>query len=343
MSLSRREPHSSRQSRRHQSSQSCLPWRTTQLAAALSQVCRDRASTSLAYRSSRPILLASASSCSARLSPASAGWRSWPMSAILAPCLNWPRFRRPPARSALRSLRSKSGERRISPPPSRRSTAAWTHFISRPMRSYPPTGFASTPWLSPRDCRRCTVCGRMSNGRSDVLWSELHGPVPARRGVSRQDFAWGEARRHPRRTADQIRSCNQSDHREGAWPRSAADAARARRRGDRMKRREFMTLLGGAAAAWPLAARAQQTARLPRIGILWPNPVTASGHFVDAFRQGLGELGYVEGRNMTIEFRTAEGTMERLPDLAAELVRLPVEVILTATSPTIRAAQQATR
>src|SRR5215472_8367120 len=68
MSLSRREPHSSRQSRRHQSSQSCLPWRTTQLAAALSQVCRDRAATSLAYRSSRPILLASASNCSARLS-----------------------------------------------------------------------------------------------------------------------------------------------------------------------------------------------------------------------------------------------------------------------------------
>jgi hypothetical protein len=75
----------------------------------------------------------------------------------------------------------------------------------------------------------------------------------------------------------------------------------------------------GAAVAWPLAARAEQPARLPRIGILWPNPVTASGHFVDAFRQGLGELGYVEGRNMTIEFRTAEGTMERLPDLAAEL------------------------
>src|SRR5215469_8083757 len=116
MSLSRREPHFSRQSRRHQSSQSCLPWRTTQLAAALSQVCRERAATSLAYRSSRPILLASASNCSARLSPTSAAWRSWPMSAIQAPCLNWPRFRRPPARSALRSLRSKSGERRISPP-----------------------------------------------------------------------------------------------------------------------------------------------------------------------------------------------------------------------------------
>src|SRR5262245_53181522 len=226
-------------------SQSCLPWRTTQLAAALSQVCRDRAATSLAYRSSRPILLASASNCSARLSPTSAGWRSWPMSAILAPCLNWPRFRRPPARSALRSLRSKSGERRISPPPSRRSTAAWTHFISRPMRSYPPTGFASTPWHAD-DAQCAGVC---RSGRSDVLWSELHGPVPARRGVSRQDFAWGEARRHPRRTADQIRSCNQSDHREGARPRNSTNAAGTRRRGDRMKRREFMTLLGSAAAA----------------------------------------------------------------------------------------------
>jgi putative ABC transport system substrate-binding protein len=108
------------------------------------------------------------------------------------------------------------------------------------------------------------------------------------------------------------------------------------------KRREFITLLGGA-TAWPLAARAQQLAKLPRIGILWPNPLAASGHLVDAFRQGLSELGYVEGHNMMIEFRSAEGRMERLPDLAAELVRLPVDVIQTATSPTIRAAQQATR
>jgi putative ABC transport system substrate-binding protein len=108
------------------------------------------------------------------------------------------------------------------------------------------------------------------------------------------------------------------------------------------RRREFITLLGGA-TAWPLAARAQQLAKLPRIGILWPNPLAASGHLVDAFRQGLSELGYVEGQNMMIEFRSAEGRMERLPDLAAELVRLSVDVIQTATSPTIRAAQQATR
>ena len=107
-----------------------------------------------------------------------------------------------------------------------------------------------------------------------------------------------------------------------------------------MKRREFITLLGGA-AAWPLAARAQQ-AKPPRIGILWPSPLSSSGHFLDAFRQGLHELGYVEGENMTIEFRSAEGQFERLPDLAAELVHLPVTVIQAATSPTIRAAQQAT-
>jgi putative tryptophan/tyrosine transport system substrate-binding protein len=109
-----------------------------------------------------------------------------------------------------------------------------------------------------------------------------------------------------------------------------------------MRRRAFITLIGGV-AAWPLGARAQQPGRLPRIGILWPNPLAASGHLVAAFRQGLTDLGYVEGQNMTIDFRSAEGMVERLPDLAAELVRLPVDVILTATSPTIRAAQHATR
>jgi len=112
---------------------------------------------------------------------------------------------------------------------------------------------------------------------------------------------------------------------------------------NQLKRREFITLLSGAAAAWPLAARAQQPVRLPRIGILWPNPRAASGHFVDAFLQGLRELGYVDGHNVIIEYRSAEGRAERLPEVAAELVNLPVDVIQTATSPTIRAAQHATR
>jgi putative tryptophan/tyrosine transport system substrate-binding protein len=110
-----------------------------------------------------------------------------------------------------------------------------------------------------------------------------------------------------------------------------------------MIRRDFLTLLGNAAVAWPVVARAQPAMKIPRVGLLWPNPLAASAHFVDAFRQGLRELGYVEGQNVIIEFRSAEGQMGRLPDLATELVRLPVDVIMTATSPTIRAAQQATR
>ena len=87
-----------------------------------------------------------------------------------------------------------------------------------------------------------------------------------------------------------------------------------------MRRRDFIALVGGSAAAWPLALRAQR-AKLPRIGILWSSPLSSSGHFLDAFRQGLHELGYVEGQNMTMEFRSAEGQIERLPDLAAELVQ----------------------
>ena len=87
-----------------------------------------------------------------------------------------------------------------------------------------------------------------------------------------------------------------------------------------MKRREFITLLGGAAAAWPLVARAQQATKHYRIGMLFPTSPTANAANLNAFRQRLQELGYVEGRNLVIDYRSAEGRPDRFPVLAAELV-----------------------
>jgi putative tryptophan/tyrosine transport system substrate-binding protein len=108
-----------------------------------------------------------------------------------------------------------------------------------------------------------------------------------------------------------------------------------------MRRREFIALIGGAAVAWPLAARAQQPGRVYRIGFLWHGP----DEFLDAleaFRQGLRDLGYVEGRNIVVEYRWAEGKPERMREMAEELVRLQVDIILAPSSIYTAAARQAT-
>jgi putative ABC transport system substrate-binding protein len=88
-----------------------------------------------------------------------------------------------------------------------------------------------------------------------------------------------------------------------------------------LRRRQFLRLLVGAAAAWPLTARAQQPARIPRLGVLPFSTPTADPQMETA-RRALRDLGYVEGRNLALEYRYAEGRPERLPDLAADLVRI---------------------
>jgi len=106
-----------------------------------------------------------------------------------------------------------------------------------------------------------------------------------------------------------------------------------------MTRRQFITLLGGA-ATWPLAARAQQR-RLARIGALVLTIADAES-LGRALREGLHELGYTEGQNFTLEFRSADGNADRLPDLAAELVRMPVDLIVATFTPCALAAKQTT-
>jgi putative tryptophan/tyrosine transport system substrate-binding protein len=109
-----------------------------------------------------------------------------------------------------------------------------------------------------------------------------------------------------------------------------------------MKRREFITLLGGSAVAWPVVARAQQAGKLPTIGFLGASTASAESQRVAAFVQRLRELGWIEGRTVAIEVRWGEGRNERYADIAAEFVRLKVDVIVTQGTLTVIAARQAT-
>jgi putative tryptophan/tyrosine transport system substrate-binding protein len=109
-----------------------------------------------------------------------------------------------------------------------------------------------------------------------------------------------------------------------------------------MKRREFITLLGSAAATWPLAARAQRPPKVARIGWMSRGNATAIDTNMDAFRQGMRELGYVEGRSFVMEPRYADGKSELMPDQAAELERVGVDVIIAGPFEALQAAKQST-
>ncbi len=109
-----------------------------------------------------------------------------------------------------------------------------------------------------------------------------------------------------------------------------------------MDRRTFIGRVAGGFLAAPLAARAQQVGKIYRLGILEPIPASRNAANLDALRKGLRDLGYVEGRNLIIEYRSADGRAERFPDLASELVRLKVDLIVTRGTPAARAAKNAT-
>jgi ABC-type uncharacterized transport system substrate-binding protein len=111
----------------------------------------------------------------------------------------------------------------------------------------------------------------------------------------------------------------------------------------KMKRREFITLLGGAAAGWPLAARAQQPTGQPLVGLLSPLSAAAWVHIVGAFRRGMRDLGYVEGANVDFAFRFTDGQVARLPALANELVALNPAVIAVGSPAAVLETHKATR
>jgi putative tryptophan/tyrosine transport system substrate-binding protein len=109
-----------------------------------------------------------------------------------------------------------------------------------------------------------------------------------------------------------------------------------------VRRREFITLLGGAAVGWPVAS-AQTQPKIPRVGCVFPSTPMANKHLVEAFRQRLRELGYVEGQTIVLELRWFEGRPERAPQLVAELVGLKVDVLVASTAPAAVAAKNATQ
>src|SRR5262249_53876611 len=183
------------------------------------------------------------------------------------------------------------------------------------------------------------VPGARTGRRIDQLRPAPRRQLPACGHLCRSHLQWCQAERAAGRVVNQARAHRQSQDRQGPRPDRAGYDSRPRRRGDRMiRRREFITLVG-AAAAWPLAARAQQQPVRPLIGILSPLSAESAARNIAAFRSGLRDLGYLEGRDATLEIRYADRAPERMAPLAQELVALKPDVLVAGARSSVLAAQ----
>src|SRR5262249_53029507 len=181
-------------------------------------------------------------------------------------------------------------------------------------------------------------------GRPDELRAQYYRCLPPDRRLCRTDSQRREAGRSPGDAVHQIRVRDQPQGCKGARPQYSRQAARARRRGDRMKRRDFITLVGGAAVAWPLAARAQQADRMRHIGVLMSGTIQADQPAaVAAFVQTLERLGWDEGRNVGIDIRWARGDPAQARRYAEELITLGSDVIMATAQVALGALLQTTR
>src|SRR4030095_7728790 len=191
-------------------------------------------------------------------------------------------------------------------------------------------------------CPLCVDWVSMQRWGPSALWAEPPRHVPARRHLRRSSPQVCEAWRSSNRTAQEIRADHQPEDRQGSRPHHPAVPARASRRDHLvMDRRAFIVMVGASVLATSIVARAQQAVKTARISYLAGNLATGPS-FSDAFRQGLRDLGYVEGRDVVIEFQDAQGKAERLPALAAELVARKVDLILAPGTQHAMAAKQAT-